>query len=278
MTATTLVVGANGLVGSEVVRLLQAHGETVRRATSKPPTERDMVQLDLAAGTGLDAALDGVERAYLLSPPGYVDQDRMLIPMIERARAKGLKKVVLMTAMGANTDDAIPFRKVELALQASGLAWNVIRPNWFMQNFHTNWMAGIRDHGKILLPVGRAKGSFIDTRDIAAVASVLLTTDHFNNREFDLTGRESLDHDEVAAILSRVSGRKIVYEDIAPEAMLEGLLAAGLPRPYSEFLLVILEAFKVGHAARVTDAVRSITGRAPIQFDQYARDHRAVLA
>jgi uncharacterized protein YbjT (DUF2867 family) len=81
-----------------------------------------------------------------------------------------------------------PLRKAERHLEASGLAYNVIRPNWFMQNFNTFWLHGIQTAGQIFLPVGQAKGSFIDARDIAAVAAVLLTSDAFDNRDFDLTG------------------------------------------------------------------------------------------
>jgi uncharacterized protein YbjT (DUF2867 family) len=275
---TTLVIGANGTVGSELARLLQAQGQTVRRATSKAAPGAGEVHLDLAAGTGLQAALDGADQAFLMAPPGHTDQDRLLVPVIDAVRERRLRKVVLMTAMGANADPAIPFRKAELHLEGSGLPYNIIRPNWFMQNFNSFWVAGIRAQGRILLPAGTARGSFIDARDIAAVAAVLLTGERFANRDFDLTGEEALDHDEVAAILSRVAGRAIAYQEIAPQAMLEQLLAAGLPRNYAEFMLVILDAFKAGHAARITDAVRSITGRAPIAFAQYAREHRAAWA
>lgn len=271
---TTLVIGASGTVGSELSRLLAAQGQTVRRATSRAPASADQVQVDLARGTGIAAALAGVDRAFLLAPPGHTNQHELLGPVIEAARERGLRRVVLMSAMGANADDSAPLRRAELQLERSGLPWNVIRPNWFMQNFNTFWLHGIQTQGRILLPVGRAKGSFIDARDIAAVAASLLTRDDLAKRDFDLTGAEALDHDEVAAILSRETGRDIRYQEIAPEAMLEGLLEAGLPNDYAEFLLLILGFFKAGYAERTTDAVQAITGRAPRRFADYARDHR----
>jgi len=76
----------------------------------------------------------------------------------------------------------------------------------------------------------------------------------------------------VAAILSRAAGRTIGYTDIPEEAMRQGLLGAGLPTDYTEFLLVILGAFKAGFAERITDGVQRITGKAPIRFEQYAQD------
>ena len=272
--STTLVIGASGTVGSELSRLLALQGQTVRRATSRAPSGAGQVQIDLVRGSGIAAALDGVDRAFLLAPPGHTNQHELLGPLIEAARERGLRRVVLMSAMGANADDSAPLRRAELQLERSGLPWNVIRPNWFMQNFNTFWLHGIRTQGRILLPVGRAKGSFIDARDIAAVAASLLTRDDLADRDFDLTGGEALDHDEVAAILARETGRDIRYQEVAPEAMLDGLLQAGLPRDYAEFLLVILGFFKAGYAERTTGAVQAITGRAPRRFADYAHDHR----
>ena len=273
-----LVLGANGTVGSELSSLLAAQGETVVKATSRAPTAPDQVQLDLRNHAGLRTAFNGVDRAFFLSPPGYTNQDVLLAPLLDEAKARGLKKVVLMSAMGANADENAPLRKVERRLEASGLAYNIIRPNWFMQNFNTFWLQGIRSAGQIFLPVGSAKGSFIDARDIAAVAARLLTSDTFANRDFDLTGSLALDHNEVAAILTQASGKPIGFTDIPPQAMLTALKEAGLPQDYAEFLLVILGYFKAGYAERTTDHVQEITGQAPRTLAQYASDYKASWA
>lgn len=272
---TTLVTGASGQIGSTLVDLLSAQGQTVRRATSRTTSQPGEVQVNLATGEGLAAALAGVDQLFLMAPPGYANQHELLIPAIDAAKAAGVRKVLLLSAMGANADENIPLRRAELHLERSGLAWNVIRPNWFMQNFHTFWLHGIQTQGQIFLPVGAAKGSFIDTRDIAAAAAKLLSSDDFVNAAHDLTGSEALDHTQVAAILSQAAGRPIGYTDIPEDAMRQGLLGAGLPADYTEFLLVILGAFKAGFAERITDNVQRLTGQAPIRFEQYAQDFRA---
>jgi uncharacterized protein YbjT (DUF2867 family) len=269
-----LVVGASGTVGSAVTRLLKAQGHNVIEATSRTPSGAHQVQLDLVRSTGVQEALAQADRAFLMSPPGLVNQDVLLAPLIDAAKARGLSKVVLMTAMGANADDNAPLRKAERRLEDSGLTFNIIRPTWFMQNFHTFWLHGIRTAGQIFLPTGDGKGSFIDARDIAAVAARLLTNDSLPNEAFDLTGPRALDHNEVAEVLSRASGKHIGYTDIAPEAMLEGLLAAGMPRAYAEFLVTILGYFKAGFAERTTNAVHHITGAVPRTIEQYAEEHK----
>ena len=142
-----LVVGANGTVGSEVVKILNQKGFQVKATTSRSAHVKDgveYVQVNLATGEGVHAAFEGVERAFLLSPPGYADHHKMLSPLVQEAKRRALKKVVLMTAMGANASDATPFRKAEIELEKSGLNYNIVRPNWFLQNFFTFWGQGIK--------------------------------------------------------------------------------------------------------------------------------------
>jgi uncharacterized protein YbjT (DUF2867 family) len=270
-----LIIGASGTVGVELSKELNAKGHQVRKATSQLKLAADQVHVDLLTGKGIDQALKGIERVFLLSPPGNVNQNELLNPVIDKAKGAGVQKIVLMTAMGANAVEIAPFRQVEIKLEKSGLSYNIIRPNWFMQNFNTYWIQGINSAGKILLPVEKAKGSFIDTRDVADVAAELLINDKWNDKDFDLTGTDVLDHDQVATILSKVTGRKITYENISAGAMLEGLVGAGVNRPYAEFLNIILDLFRQGYAERTTDWVQKILGRNPIRFEEYADDYQA---
>ncbi len=274
-----LVIGASGTVGSQIVQSLVRDGLDVRATTHRKEAvgKKDGVEriyLDLATGEGIAQAFEGVDRAFLLAPPGYADHYKLLSPLVAEARRRKLDKVVLMTAMGANAADT-PFRRVEQDLEMSGLRYNIIRPNWFMQNFNTFWLAGIRDHGKIQLPVGSAKASFIDARDIADVATHLLVADGVDNRDFDLTGPAAIDHDDVARIISQATGRTVAYEEIEPEVLRKGLLAGGVPADYTEFLLAILSFLKQGYAERTTNTVRELLGREPLPFERYARDQRA---
>lgn len=272
-----LIVGATGTVGRELSRLLQGQGHELKLATSdkaKVDAGTGHVFLNLLTGEGIKDAFEGVEKAFLLSPPGYSDQYKLLSPLIQEAKRKSLRKVVLMTAMGANANEAAPFRRVEIELEKSGLAYNIIRPNWFLQNFHTFWIQGIRSQGKILLPAGKAKVSFIDARDIAAVAAELLTSTRFDNKDFDLTGEQAVNHDEVAKALSQVTGRQISYQEISPEEFKSGLLGAGLPADYADFLTLIMGFLKEGYSERSTTAVREITGRSPLSLMNYAQDYK----
>jgi len=272
-----LVVGASGKVGSELIHQLKRQGLKTRATTSKKVQASDeLVHMDLATGEGIKAAFEGVDKAFLISPPGYADQYAMLSPLVQEAKRRGLKKVVMMTAMGANASDSTPFRKAELELEKSGLNYNIIRPNWFLQNFNTFWVQGINEQNKILLPAGTAKVSFIDALDISSVAARLLTSSKFDNQAFDLTGPESADHAQVAEAIAKISGRKVEYQEVKPEDFRQGLVQAGLPKDYADFLVVIFGFLREGYSARVTSSVKDITGAPARSLAQYVSNHKSV--
>jgi uncharacterized protein YbjT (DUF2867 family) len=273
---TVLVVGSSGTVGAEIVKLLKAQGVSVRAATSQKEKAGDegKVYLNLVTGEGIKQALSEVDKAFFLSPPGHADQYSVLSPLIQEAKRQGLKKVVLMTALGANASDTTPFRKAEIELEKSGLNYNIIRPNWFFQNFNTFWVQGIREQNKILVLAGTAKVSFIDARDIAAVAVKLLGDDSISNQAFDLTGPAAVDHGEVAAQISKTIGKKTVYKEIQPQELKAGLLSGGVPIDYAEFLLMIFGFLREGYNAGLNSNVKKLLGREPMSLAQYASDYK----
>lgn len=271
-----LVIGASGTIGSDLVKQLKNMGYRTRSTTSKPVKQsNELVQVNLVTGEGLKEAFEGVDRAFLLSPPGYADQYSILSPLIQESKRRALRKVVLMTAMGANANPEAPFRKAEIELEKSGLNYNIIRPNWFLQNFNTFWLEGINQKGQILVPGGKALVSFIDARDISTVAAKLLTSDEFGNMDFDLTGAESISHKDVAEAISKATGRVIEYTEISPEIFKVGLAQAGVPKDYVDFMNLIFGFLREGYNARKTICVRDITGHDPRSLSQYVNDFKA---
>jgi len=267
----TLIIGSSGTIGSELVKILRNEGHELRLATSRTPKGPGEVQVDLGTGKGLKEAFQGVDRAFLLSPPGFADHYQILAPMIIEAKKNQLKKVVLMTAMGANASDSTPFRRAEIELENSGLTYNIVRPNWFMQNFNTFWVQGIKAHRKIQLPAGTAKTSFIDSKDVSAVIAKLLFSEEFNNQDFDLTADQAISHDEVAQMISKEVGAKVEYQDISSAQFMEPLVTAGFPKDYVEFMALIFGFLKAGYNERVTVNVSKVLGRSPNTFLKYAQ-------
>lgn len=278
MSGQILVFAANGNVGQPLVQALLAKGEQVKAASraGKAVGGAQGVALDMDDPSTFATAFAGVDRLFLLAPTGSLDITGRLLPVIEAAAARKVK-VVLMTALGVDADDAIPYRQMELALERSGTPFVILRPNWFADNFHTFWKAGI-DHGVIAVPAADGKTSFIDARDIAESAAAALTTDRFDGKAFNLTGPEALTYGEAAAILARVTGKPIAYTAVSDDAFVGILTGAGVPGPYARFLATLFHPVREGWTARVTGDVETLTGHAPRSLATYAQDNAARLA
>lgn len=275
-----LVVGATGKVGSEIAKNLISQGYFVRGTTKDKKLLNlkeknfEYVYLDLETMEGLKEAFQDTDRAFFLSPAGYLDQYKLLSPLIREAKNKNLEKVVLMSVMGVNLIESSPLRRAEVELENSGLNYNIIRPNWFMQNFNTFWIQGIIELNKILLPAGDAKVSFIDSRDISDVATKLLTSNIHNNKAFDLTGPESITHDTVANYISSITNKKVFYQNISSSEFKKDLLNAELSEHYADFLVTIMGFLREGFNSKVTDSVSNILGRSAISISKYVNDYK----
>ncbi|MCE7596776.1 SDR family oxidoreductase [Vibrio fluvialis] len=272
-----LVLGASGHVGQPLVAELLAKGEQVKAASrsGKAFGAAEGVVFDFADPTTFDAAFDGVDRAYVMLPGGYVESKALLEPVIQAAAERNVK-VVFQSVLGVDADDSIPYRQVEIALENSGVPYVILRPNWFADNFHTYWKAGI-DQGVIGVPAGEGKSSFIDVRDIASSAAAALTTNRFDNQAFNLTGPEALSYAQAAQKISEALGKPVAYQAMEEGAFCDLLKSVGVPADYAEFLTSIFYPVREGWTAGVSDAVATLTGKAPRSLDEYIADHLAEL-
>jgi uncharacterized protein YbjT (DUF2867 family) len=278
-----LITGATGTTGREVVEELRRLGAKGVRALVRDPARADFIReagFETFAGDfdrpeTLDAALKGVERALLLTPPSMQTFEHQRA-FVEAAARAGVRHVVKLSAFGADAGAPEGFGKwhgqAEDLLKASGLAWTMLRPNFFMQNL-LGQAKQIASDRIIAQAVGDGRASFIDTRDIAAVAARTLTEEGHAGQTYVLTGPEALSYTEVAAKLSEATGREIKYVPVSPAQFRETALAAGLPEWLVSGLERLNELFVSGEAAEVTDAVRRVGRKEPTTFDQFARDH-----
>lgn len=268
-----LVSGASGTVGSLLVKALVAQGESVKAGSrgGRAFEGAEAVRFDYADPSTFASAFEGVDRFYMLMPSDNLEIEACLLPVIAFAAARGIK-IVMQSVMGVEADSQNPYRKVELALEASGTSWVILRPNWFADNFHGIWAAAVAQ-GEIALPAGEGASSFIDARDIAACAAAALTNDRFDDQGFTLTGPDAIGYREAAVLLSRAAGRPIAYTPIDDETFVALLHGVGVPEANGWMLAELFAAVREGHTAAVSDAVERLTGQPPRSLQRYATDH-----
>ena len=112
----------------------------------------------------------------------------------------------------------------------------------------------------------------MDVRDIAAVAAVTLTESGHEGATYTLTGPAGLTHTQIAAALSGALGREVSFVDVPPEAFADSLRKI-LPPWQVEGLVEDYAHYRRGEAASVSSAVADLTGRPPVDIQQFARDY-----
>lgn len=122
------------------------------------------------------------------------------------------------------------------------------------------------------LPAADAKVSFVDVRDIAAVAAEALLRDDLESRSLTLTGPEAIDHDEVAGFISEATGREVRYVGITDEQFRQALDGMGWDAAIVNELSGLFRRMREGVTSPVTQDVFDVLGRSPVTFRDFARD------
>lgn len=278
--APVLVTGAPGNVGTPLVDELLVLGASVRVAAWDVDAARaafgdrvEVVHFDFTDPATF-GAFDGVARMFLLRPPQIADVKHVIGPALDVARERGVEHVVFLSIQGAERNRVVPHRKIEDHLRGSELGWTFIRAAYFMQNLSTTHAPDVRRRDEIYIPAGRgSRTAHVDVRDVAAVAARTLVEDGHADRAYTPTGPSALTYGECATILTEVLGRPIRYADPTPWQYWRRMRRRGMPTAMIAVTLGIYTAARFGLAAALTDDVERVTGRRPIDFSTFARDH-----
>ena len=279
---TLLLTGATGMIGGLLAdalvsqnvsfRAMVRAGDKAERLAGKPGVT--LVPGDFDDPSSLEAALQGVERAFLLTNSSERTEGQQKA-FVEAARKAGVRHVVKLSQLEASPDSPVRFLRyhaaVEAALRDSGLGWTFLRPNLILQAY-LPFAPGIKA-GKLQAPIGDAKVSVVDARDIAAVAAAALTQEGHEGQTYTITGPQAVGHAEIAAAFGRAAGHEVRFEPVPPEAFGAALKGMGMAPWQADGLVEDYAHYDRGEAAFVSPDVRRVTGREARSVDDFARDH-----
>lgn len=276
-----LVFGATGHIGGELISILSSQGVPAVAAARAPERARPLpgiswTKADLSDPASIDASFGGAKTMFLLTGNGP-DLASLQITAIRAAAKSGVEYVVKLSALGASDHSKSPIGRahyeVEQELIASGMRWVILRPHAFMQNLLDQTTTIVRE-GRLFAASGDGKVPLVDTRDIAAVAAVVLTSSGHDGKKYVLTGPEALSYFDVARILSETAGRRITYVPLSIEEARQRMERGG-GAPWEIESLLALAAYQRagGPTAVVHDTVRQVLGRPPRSLAEFARDH-----
>jgi len=295
-----LVTGSTGTVGSEVVKQLTSSsqsslfsGRRIRAAVhSKDKADRlreenelvDIVDMDYNNPETIVNALNGIDKLFLLTLP-TPNVSQFASSLIKEAKKNDVKHVVKLSVLDAEAEPGIMItrmhRQEEKIIEESGIPYTFLRAGAFMQNFINFFGQTIKTQNAIYLPAGDGKVSFVDVRDIAAVATKILLAKNngtknnhqYEYQKYDVTGNEALTYSQAAEILSNVLGRRISYVNVTEEDARNAMKKMGMEDWLIDALVELYSVIRSGYASQSTTVVEQFIGRKPISLEQFARDY-----
>lgn len=278
-----LVTGATEKVGQAVLAELSAKAIPVRVLIEDPSqlgpvaANVEVIQADVSDERSLKQALAGVEAAFLAAPlsPKMAE---FHAKFAAAAKSVGMPRIVQLSGVGADAGMCCVralrwWGQIETAI-SDFPSVTLLRPTFLMQmllKFYSN----VGQQGIIAGPFRSGKWTFVDGRDVGAVAAAALVDPKFAGRTLTVTGSEELSYAQVAERLSKILDKPVKYVDITANEARGRLQMYGAPPIMIEALLELWDACasKLVNVAP-TDVVKEVTGREPRSLEEFARDHR----
>ena len=189
-----------------------------------------------------------------------------------------MRRVVLLSSFAVrDTGEQVysigaAHRKIERAVEASGLDWTFLRCGGFAAN-SLSWAPQIRASGVVRAPYGYAATAPIAEQDIAAAAACVLLDDAHIGATYVLTGQESLTQIEQVRLIGEAIGRELRFEEL-PADVFRRAAAGHIPAPVADDFLRYYSQY-VARTAEISADIQRITGRPATTFADWVIDHAA---
>ncbi|KZM49229.1 SDR family oxidoreductase [Labrenzia sp. OB1] len=240
------VTGANGQLGRLVLKHLAAlTDEPIRALVRSPEKAQDLaggkitvVKADYDDPATLPAALEGIDRLLLISGSEIGKRTPQHAAVIDAARSAGVGFIAytsLLNVPGSSLVLAKEHIATEQNLGDSGIPHALLRNGWYVENF-AGAIAGALAHGAVVGASGDGKFAAAGREDYAEAAARIIAGSDLSTRALELAGHPAFTLGDLAAELSRQSGREIPFTNLPEEAYAGVLVQAGLPDGFAATL------------------------------------------
>lgn len=269
----TLIIGANGNLGKEIVTQL-SQTETVKAGVRNEEnflTAKNVenVIFDYDKPETYIEALKGVNKVFIQAPPLDAQAFERLTPFINTLKDKGINRVVFNSAWGVDHNEEAPLRKLEKKFMNEGFDYTFTRPNFFIENFTDGFAShSLQNDNVIVHNSGDAKLTFVSIKDIAQVIVHAFKNEKHIGKEYNLSGKEALSHQDVADLFSKKMNTEIHNVSLSAQDMKAGALENGLPESVADYLVTLYTIASEGHMAHQSDDIKTLLGREPKTFNE----------
>ena len=281
-----LITGATGKTGSATAKSLGEKGETFRALIRNEEKKEGLESLGGEVVIGsientevVNQSMRGVKTVLVLLPNSE-SQLALEKQLVDSAKQAGVERIVKMSSIEATPDATSPIPKLHLEseeyIKQSGLAWTMIKPNFYMQNLLAS--AGtIKEQGKIFLPMGDGKTGMIDTTDVGKVLAKVLSEDGHESMNHEITGPEILSFYEVAEIFSQVLGKQVDYVDVPMDAYKETLGQFLTNQWHLDAVIDLFKGIAEGGIEDKTDTFNELMGETPKSLSQFLAENSFIF-
>ena len=281
-----LITGATGKTGSATAKSLGEKGERFRALIRNEEKKEGLESIGGEVVIGsientdvVNQSMQGVKTVLVLLPNSE-SQLALEKQLVDAAKQAGVERIVKMSSIEATPDATSPIPKLHLEseeyIKQSGLAWTMIKPNFYMQNLLAS--AGtIKDQGKIFLPMGEGKTGMIDTTDVGTVIAKVLSEDGHESMNHEITGPEILSFYEVAEIFSRALGKQVDYVDVPMDAYKETLGQFLTNQWHLDAVIDLFKGIAEGGIEDKTNTFNELTGETPKSLSQFLAENSFIF-
>ena len=242
-----------------------------------------MRKIDFDDSALLASAFKGVDRILLISTDAIEQPGRRLAQhkaAVAAAIKAGVKHVVY-TSMPNPDDSVIPFApdhlQTEQALAASSIGWSVLRNSWYMENLF-RVLPSVLASGKWYTSAAEGRISYVSREDCARAAAAALADSGTANARYEITGPEKHTVAELASLVTGVTGKSIQVVQVSDEQLAQGLKEAGVPDLFVRLLVSFDANTREGKMDVLSDAVKTLTGKAPQKLRDFLAANQSQLA
>ncbi len=233
---TIAVTGATGQLGRIVIEKLKSQTKEQIIALVRSPEKAadlgvEVRRADYEDEASLDAALKGVDTLLLISSSEVGKRAAQHYNVIEAAKKNGVKRIVYTSLLRADTSPlslAAEHAETEKQLKASGIPYTILRNGWYTENY-TGSLEGAVAAGALIGSAGEGRIASAARADYAEAAVAVLTTPGHDGKTYELAGDDSFSLAELAAAVSKQTGKPIAYTDMPQADYARTLEGFGLP-------------------------------------------------
>lgn len=249
---TIAVTGATGQLGRLVIAsLLKKHGGADIVALVRDPAKAADLGVEVRAADydrpeTLETALAGVDRLLLISSNEIGKRAAQHANVIAAAKKAGVKEVVYTSLLHADQSPlslAAEHVATEKALTESGLSHTILRNGWYTENYTGSVPAAVQA-GALIGSAGEGKVASAARADYAEAAAVVLTGEGHAGKVYELAGDDAYTLADLAAEVSRQTGKTIPYNNLSEADYAAALRGVGLPEGFA----AAVASFDVGAA------------------------------